>query len=162
MSAVVPAANALRNKKSVSAECVRGGCRRSPPAGTPETLDEPCHEQDPDRQHERVGRDGEEHAGLPDPTEVRVRDERHEHDCELDLSLLETGGGRHDRVHTRGDGDGNREHVVDEERRTRSEPREETEILVRDDVGAAAAGIGTDRFRYETRPSPWSRPRPRS
>ena len=53
---------------------------------------------------------------------------------------------RRDREHAGSDGDRDREHVVDEQRRGRDEARDDAEILLRDDVRAAARLVRLDRL----------------
>ena len=61
------------------------------------------------------------------------------YDCEF-------RGGGDDGDDAGGDGDGDREDVADGEPGRRGQPGDVAEVVARDDVGAAAAGVGADRL----------------
>ncbi len=87
---------------------------------------------------------------MPDsrtPRRFATRQEDDEGDRETHLVRLERGHGGRQSEHARGDRDGDGEDVVDEERRRRDEARQPSEVVLGDDVGAAARLVGVHRLR---------------
>ena len=106
------------------------------------------HESDDDhhegRCHEGVRRDREQRAGFLDPAEVGEREEHDEAERDRDSVVCDLRDRRRDREHPGAHGNRDRQDVVDEERRRRGQARQDPEVLLADDVGAAARRIGAD------------------
>ncbi len=128
-------------------------------------LDEPRADRRVQRQDEAVGRQCEEDARLPHAAEIDDRDQDDRGERQLDAIRREGGCGRGDREDPAGDGHGDGEDVVDEQRSARDERRDLAEVLLGDDVGAAgllrtrAPSAGTTRRRSPSARRPRRRSR---
>ena len=116
--------------------------RRRVPAEGP--ANEPIDDQDAEAEDEQVGRQCEELAGLADAPEVAERDEGDERDPEDDPVRVERRDGGRERRHPRRHADGDGQHVVDQQRSARDQPRQRAEVVLGDDVGTAALRVGED------------------
>ncbi len=97
---------------------------------------------------EQVGRGGEQRAGVAHAAQVAGH-EQHDHDqADRDHGR---GGERRDRggdgFDAGGDRDGDREDVVDDQPGAGEQPPAGPEAVARDDVGAAAVGVGRITWR---------------
>ena len=95
---------------------------------------------------EKVGGHREDASGLAHATQVADRQDADEPERDFHAvgrPLGKCGGERRD---AGSHADGDRQHVVDEKRGRRNQTGERPEVLLRDDVGAAAAGIRVDRL----------------
>ena len=143
--AAQPEEKARSTRKSVRswvAARSRGRRRRRLPSRDP--ADEPVGEHAREAHHEEVGGDREEIARLPQAAQVHGRDARDEEHAERDAIVVQRGERGGDRGHARGHAHRHRQHVVDEQRRPRDEPGHLAQVVLGDDVGAAAQGIGQD------------------
>ncbi len=121
---------------------IGGRRRRSLPSRHPP--DEAVGEHAPEAHHEEVGRDREEIARLPQAPKVHGRDPGDEEHAERDAIVVEDGERGGDGGHARGHAHRDRQHVVDEQRGPGDEPGHLAQVVLGDDVGAAALGIGQD------------------
>ena len=103
-------------------------------------------EQREHHQDEEVGRDGEHPPGLPHAAQVAPRDEPDEEDRQPHAVGVETRRGRRDGGDARRDRHRDREHVVGEQRDPGDLRRQEPEVVLRHDVGAAGARVRLDRL----------------
>ncbi len=144
--AVQPFENAVRSRNRVSiwpVGCIgfgdlhglNGAAHRAPRANSDE------HQQADD---EEICRQGEDPSRLADAAEIAEHDHEHESEGHLDAVDVPFRKRRRDRRHARRDADGDRQDVVDQERARGDERRRLAEIVLRDDVRAAAAWIGVN------------------
>ena len=87
---------------------------------------------------EAVRREREEEARLAHAAQVDERDQHEASERQPDLVRCQRRSDDVIAKNARRDGDGDGEHVVDEQRRRRDEARQRAEVLARDDVRAAA------------------------
>jgi hypothetical protein len=95
-------------------------------------------DEDEDRGDERVGRQREEDARLAHAAQVRDGDQRDAGERERDLVPAQRRHRRRQCEDPGGDRDGDGQHVVGEQRGRADEARQLAEVLLRDDVRAAA------------------------
>jgi hypothetical protein len=117
-----------------------GDVRRRVPSEGPayETVDdEDGHERD-----EQIGGQGEQIAGLPQPSQVGHGDGGDKAHPDDHAVVVEGGHGRGQGSHASRHAHRHREHVVDEEGRARDQPRQRSQIVLGDDVRAAALRVG--------------------
>ena len=101
---------------------------------------EPRADEGEHRRHERVGREREEDPRLADTSEVRHGDQDHAGEREHDLVRRKRGRDRRDREDARRD----RDDVVRQERGRCDEARKGAQVLLGDDVRAAARLVRAD------------------
>ena len=99
-------------------------------------------EQRVHREHEAVGREREQRPGLAHAAQVHDREQQDAAERELDPVRVERRRRRGDRDDPRRDRDRDRQHVVREQRGPGDEARDRAEVLLRDDVRAAARLVG--------------------
>ena len=95
---------------------------------------------------EEVGRDGEDRPGFLDAAQIDEHDEHHQRDGDPDPLRIERRKRGSDLRDTRRDRDGDRQDVIGEQRRAGRLCGQLAQVIARDDVGAAAAGIRVDRL----------------
>lgn len=91
-----------------------------------------------------VGWNGEEPPRFPRAAQVRIRHEGDDPQRNPDLVREQPVKGGGDRGHSRRHGDGDRQRVVDQQRRTSQQPHRLAEVVESHDVGAAGGGVGVD------------------
>ena len=123
----------------------RGG-RRDRVNGARQRVPRSHANQDQGRHDEEIGGDGEDVARLANAPEIADHQQEDEAEGELDAIDVPLRKRRRERRDSGCDADGHGEDVVDQERRSRDERRQLTEVLFRDDVGAAAARVRMDRL----------------
>src|SRR5205823_8900155 len=109
-------------------------------------LHEPDGDQREHRRDEGVGGEREGKPRLTDAAQVDQDDYAETAEREQDLVGLERGRQRSDREDARSDRDGYREHVVGQQRGGADEARKSAEVVLGDDVGAAARLVGLHRL----------------
>ena len=106
--------------------------------------------RDPGRDHhvhhddEGVSRESERDPRLANPSQVHDRQQQDQEQRQADLVGRERWGSGRDRKHAGRHRDRDREHVVDEQRRRRNQAGQRAEVLLGDDVRAAAGLVGLD------------------
>ena len=95
---------------------------------------------------EEVGRHREDVARLPDAAQVADGQDREKREAHLDAIRIELWKRRRDREDAGGDADRDRQRVVHQQRRRRNQPGGRPDVLLRDDVGAAAGRVGVNRL----------------
>jgi hypothetical protein len=108
--------------------------------------DEARPDHDEHAHEEEVGRHSEDRAGLPDAAQVQDRDQHHQRHAQPDPVRVQLREGRHDRRHRRRDRDRHRQQVGHQQRRPRDERRAVAQVVLGDDVAAAAGRVGLDRL----------------
>ena len=106
--------------------------------------DQADHDHQDDRTREQVGGDGEGPARLLEAAQVAVTHQ--EHDADADLQLVRPDGreGGRDGGGAGRDLDGDRHHVVDQQRHRADLGYPRTEVVPRDDIGAARPDVHHD------------------
>ena len=105
---------------------------------------EPVEDEDARGTHEEIGGQREELARLAQAAEVGEGDRRHEADADGHAIVEEGRNGRGEGGHAGGHAHGDGEHVVDEERPRRDEAGQRPQVVLGDDVRAAALRVGED------------------
>ena len=152
VSAVAPCENAFRRAKIVIPATRRAPCRSAPDTGItlgqpPTHSTKPTSDQHEDGDHEAVRGDREQRARLLRPPKVDQSDEHDEDQIDSNtLCWFAHGNAEPMAKHARGDRHDHRHHVVEQQRRGRDEPGEHAQVLLADDVGAAAARVGANRL----------------
>ena len=108
--------------------------------------DQPVPDHPEDADDEEVGGRGEEPAGFTDAPEVPQRDPGDRQHAQRHAMGTERGEGRGQGGDARRHRHRYREHVVGQERRRRGQGREDAEVVLRDQVGAAPLGVGRHRL----------------
>ena len=148
VSAVEPDENACRitNSEIVCTVVATSGAdgMASPAGHPPRHLTMPSAIITQDDRDEPVGGDREQRARLAYAAEIRERDEQDERDRQPHARSDETRRRRGDRVDAGDHRDHDRHHVVDEQGRGRHEAGAGPDVLLADDVGAAAVRIGAN------------------
>ena len=109
-----------------------------------DALVDPHRDHDVHDRDERVRGEGEGDPRLADAAQVHEGEEDDGGERERDLVRREAGDDRGEGEYPGCDGDGDGEDVVDEEGGRADEARQRAEVLLGDDVGAAARLIGLD------------------
>ena len=99
-----------------------------------------------DADDEEVGRHREDAPRLADAAQVAERQEREERQAELDRYGSSSGNADVIASDAGRDADRHRQRVVDQQRRGGDQAGGRADVLLGDDVGAAAVGIGVDRL----------------
>jgi hypothetical protein len=140
VSAAHPDANARRSRKrpmpSSPGACGSYGCSGRKSKIAPRA---PYHD-------EQVRRRREELAGFADAAEVRERDEHHRRHAEPYAIAEQHGERGGDGRDAGGHAHRHRQHVVDQQRGGADQPGNDAEVVLRDDVRAAAARVREDRL----------------
>ena len=93
-----------------------------------------------------VGRRGEDPSRLAHAAQVGHRQPDQEHHGGAHPVVAQRGDGGRDGGRPRGDRDGDGQRVVDQQRRPGDQAGQDAEVVLADDVGAAAVGVGVDRL----------------
>ena len=115
-------------------------------ASTEHALADPDDQQREDRDDERVRGHGEERSRLLDPSQVRQRDQYDEPDRQLHPVGAQPGHRRDQREHAGDHRHGDGQHVVRQQRGRGQQSGPRAEVLLADDVGAAAVRVRAHRL----------------
>ena len=118
--------------------------RRATGSGAPprdDRLDDADDDHHRQRRDERVRRQHERDAGLPEPAQVDQRDQREDREAQRERVRQQRRERRDQRADAGRDADRDVEDVVDRERRAGEQPEARPEVLLRDGVRAAAVRI---------------------
>ncbi len=149
VTAVVPLENACSSRNSPNARVVsiverRRVGHRVQRSG--QVTDEARAHGQVHHRDEEVGRQREDEPGLLDPAQVDEHDEADQQHAERHAPGEEAGEGGRDLRDAGGDRDRHRQDVVHQQRRPGDLGREVADVVARDDVRAAARGVGVDRL----------------
>jgi hypothetical protein len=97
-------------------------------------------EQQRNADHEEIGRHGEDVSRLADAAQVADGEDREKPEAPLDTIGVELRKRGRNRQHTGRDAHRDRQRVVDEQRRGGDQSGVRADVLLGDDVGAAAVG----------------------
>ena len=145
--AAAPDENARRRTKSADPAGRPDGDRvraRAPAGSRRRRTRDPGPDHGVHHRDEGVGRQRERDPGLADPAQVDEREQQDNQRARARPCARQRGRGRGDREHAGGDRHRDREDVVDEQRRGGDEARQRAEVLLRDDVRAAARLVRPD------------------
>ena len=134
--------SAMPVKASPSASRCRSALSARTSSPSSSDAGEPPDHHGPDGDHERVDRDGEGGARLPDPAQVHRREQGDRHDGEQHLVLGDQRDQRADVRRRRRDRHRDGQRVVDEQRAGHRQPGVTAEVDRRHLVVAAARGVG--------------------